>query len=33
MENRKMLMQKHLKSLKILSIGDKIEKTEIVYAQ
>jgi hypothetical protein len=33
MENRKMLMQKGLKLLKVLSTGDKTERAETLYAQ
>ncbi len=33
MKNRKILMQKCLKSLKVLSTGDKTERTECLYAQ
>jgi len=33
MKNRKILMQKGLKSLKVLSAGDKTERTESLYAQ
>jgi hypothetical protein len=33
LENRKILMQKDLKSLKVLSTGDKTEMTENLYAQ
>jgi hypothetical protein len=32
-ENRKILMQKGLKSLKVLSTGDKTERAENLYAQ
>jgi hypothetical protein len=33
MENRKILKQKDLKTLKVLSTGDKTEKSESLYAQ
>lgn len=33
MENRKMLMQKGLKLLKVLSTGDKTERAETLSAQ
>jgi len=33
MKNRKILMQKGLKSLKVLSTGDKTERTKSLYAQ
>jgi len=33
MENRKILMQKGLKFLKVLSTGDKTERTETLNAQ
>jgi hypothetical protein len=32
-ENRKILMQKDLKPLKVLSTGDKTEMAENLYAQ
>jgi len=33
MKNRKILIQKGSKSLKVLSTGDKTERTESLYAQ
>jgi len=33
MKNRKILMQKGLKSLKVLSTCDKTERAECLYAQ
>jgi len=33
MKNRKILMQKGLKSLKVLSTSDKTKRTESLYAQ
>jgi len=33
MRNRKILMQKGFKPLKVLSAGDKTERTETLYAQ
>jgi hypothetical protein len=33
MKNRKILQQEDLKTLKVLSTGDKTEKSENLYAQ